>query len=170
MNAGKTRVLLLGEAEVTALLFDELPLVSRRLVGEQQELFLEASRMKGEVEFRHALAIPLPIAASVLASGLGLATWVWIAATAAGILAGWALLADGWRRDALRNDYLVELLAIDKAKSPTFERLLERARQAATGMSEAPHDEVAVSEALAATAEEESPEATDKLDHQSGAQ
>ena len=29
-----------------------------------------------------------------------------------------------------RNDYLVELLAISKAKSPTFERLLERASQA----------------------------------------
>src|SRR5262245_31387265 len=103
-----------------ARLFDELPLVARRLVGEQQELFLEASRMKGEIEFRYALAIPIPIAASVLTLGLGVPLWALVAASVAGILAGWALLADGWRRDGARNDYLVELLAIGKAKSPTF--------------------------------------------------
>lgn len=123
------RFRVIGEREVTMRLFDELPLVARRLVGEQQELFLEANRMKGEVEFRYALAIPIPITASVLAFGLGLPIWVWITASVAGILAGWALLEDAWRRDGQRNDLLVELLAIGRAKSPTVERLLERARQ-----------------------------------------
>ncbi len=144
-----TSALLLTEAAITARLFDELPLVARRLVGEQQELFLEASRMKGEVEFRYALAIPIPVAANVLAFGLGLSTWIWIAATIAGVAAGAALLADGWRRDALRNDYLVELLAIGKAKSPTFERLLERARQTKPAFERRPIDEAEAAEVLA---------------------
>jgi hypothetical protein len=117
----------LTELAVTYQLLDELPRVARRLVGEQQELFLEGSRMKGEVEFRHALAIPIPIAVTVVAFGLGLPWWVWLLATVAGLVAGWALLADGWRRDLTRNLYIVDLLAIDKAKSPTFERLRERA-------------------------------------------
>jgi hypothetical protein len=64
---------------------------------------------------------------SVLAFGLNLTPWLWIGATAAAVVAGWLLLVDGWRRDKSRNDYLVELLAIGKATSPTFERLLERA-------------------------------------------
>ena len=136
----------LGGPEITSGLFDELPLVARRLVGDEQELFLEASRMKGEVEFRYALAIPIPITVSVATFGLGVPTWVWIAASLAGVAAGWGLLADGWRRDTARNDYLVELLAIGKAKSPTFERLLERARQAGTDHSDEPIDEVGARE------------------------
>jgi hypothetical protein len=136
---------LIGDAELTGGLFGELPLVARRLVGEEQEHFLEASRMKGEVEFRYALAIPLAIAVSVLLFGVGAPSLVWGLGSFVGILAGLALLADGWRRDEARNDYLVELLAIGRAKSPTFERLLERAEQAVGG--NAPIDEVGVREA-----------------------
>jgi len=38
-------------------------------------------------------------------------------------------LRDGWRRDTERNDLLVGLIAIGKAKSLTFERLAPRAAQ-----------------------------------------
>jgi hypothetical protein len=47
----------LSQAEVVGQLFGELPLVARRLAGDQQELYLEASRMNGEVEFRNAVAV-----------------------------------------------------------------------------------------------------------------
>jgi hypothetical protein len=136
----------LTDAHVAKRLFDELPSVERRLVGEQQELALEASRTKGEVEFRYALAIPLPIAVGVLAFGLGLPWWAWVAATVGGVVAGLALLTDGWRLDEARNDSLVELLAIGKAKSPTFERLAERATQVSFDASASPVDEVGVRE------------------------
>jgi hypothetical protein len=156
-SAGEFDAFLVGDAEVTTRLFEELPLVAFRLDAEQRDLFLEASRMKGEVEFRHTLAIPIPIAASVLAFGLGSPLWVWITATVAGIVGGWGLLADGWRRDALRNDYLVELLAIGKATSPTFERLLERARGTPARGPGAPLDE-AVASAVLTDAHQEPPE------------
>lgn len=142
-----TSVEFITEAELALNLFEELPLVTRRLVGEQQESALDASRMKGEVDFRYALAVPLPITVSVAAFGLGFPLWAWTVATVAGLLAGWALLADGWRRDAARNDYLVELLSIGRAKSPTFERLLERARQPGPDGAGGPIDEAAVSAA-----------------------
>lgn len=146
-NSGQENFALLGEPDVTARLFDELPLTARKLVGEQQELLLEANRMRGEIEFRDALAIPVAVAASVFAFGLGLPTWGWLVASIAGVLAGWALLADGWRRDSLRNEFLVELLAIGKAKSPTFERLLERARQTKGGQP-GPTDEAQAAQAI----------------------
>jgi hypothetical protein len=149
----KFKARVVGDSEVTMQLYADLPGIARRLVGEQQEAYLETSRMKGEVEFRHALAIPIPIAISVIVFGLGSPTSVWIATTAAGILAGVALMLDGWRLDAERNDDLVELLAIGKVKSPTFERLLERARRV-SGRPSAPLDEAAASEVMAETAQE----------------
>ena len=143
---GFTMIHVLKAGYLTTRLFEELPLSARRLVGEEQESFLELSRMEGEVQFRFALAIPLAVATSVVTFGLGVSIWVWLAATFAGVLAGAALLADGWRRDRRRNDLLVELLAIGKAKSPTFERLLERAKQLTPeGREGAPLDEVEAS-------------------------
>jgi hypothetical protein len=106
---------------------DELPLIARRLVGEEQELYLEIDRMQGEISFRFALALPVALTTTVLALGLSLPWWATVGVVIAGWVAGVALLADGWRRDRLRNDLLVSLLAIDKAKSPTFERLIARA-------------------------------------------
>lgn len=143
---GEDTLRVLRRGDVTTRLFTELSLSARRLVGEEQESYLEASRMEGEVQFRFALAIPLAVATSVVTFGLGESTWVWAGATAAGVLAGAALLVDGWRRDRKRNDLLVELLAIGKAKSPTFERLLERAKQAKPrGWERSPLDEAEAS-------------------------
>jgi hypothetical protein len=136
---------LLGEAEITAWLFEELPKLAQRLVGEQQEHFLEASRQQGEIVFRYALAIPVAVTTSVVAYGLGVPAWAWVAATLVGILAGAGLLADAWRLDTERNDYLVELLSIGRAKSPTFERLLERASTVSKTRSGAPLDEAEAS-------------------------
>jgi hypothetical protein len=149
-------ICLLGRGDVTIRLLDELSLSARRLVGEEQESFLEASRLEGEVQFRYAVAVPLAVATSVVAFGLGVSVWIWAAATAAGVLAGSALLFDGWRRDRRRNDLLVELLAIEKAKSPTFERLLERAKQATPDVHEQrPLDEAQASSLLSTTAPKE---------------
>jgi hypothetical protein len=108
-------------------IFQELPLSARRLVGEEQELFLEVDRMQGEISFRFALALPVAVTTMVLAVGLSLPSWAAVGVVLAGWVAGGALLRDGWRRDIERNDLLVSLLAIDKAKSPTFERLRSRA-------------------------------------------
>jgi hypothetical protein len=108
-------------------MIDELPLVARRLPGEEQEQFLEVTRLKAEVELRYALAVPVVVTTGVLAAGIGLASTTWAIATGLSGIAGAAFLIDGWRRDRLRNDLLIELLALGKAKSPTFERLVERA-------------------------------------------
>ena len=104
---GFTGIHVLKAGYLTTRLFEELPLSARRLVGEEQESFLELSRMEGEVQFRFALAIPLAVATSVVTFGLGVSIWVWLAASCAGALAGAALLADGWRRDRRRNELLV---------------------------------------------------------------
>jgi hypothetical protein len=131
MECSSDRFRIASRSRLVNVLIEELPLLARRLAGDQEELFLEATRMKGEVEFRYALAIPIPVIVSVLSFGLGFATWLWLAATLVGVLTGFALLTDGWRRERLRNDLLVELLAVGKATSPTLDRLLERARRAA---------------------------------------
>jgi hypothetical protein len=115
-------------SDLVRRMIDELPLIARRLPGEQQEQFLEVTRLKAEVEFRFALAVPLVVTSSVIAAGLRLSTVAWLLVTVVAAIAGFGLLIDGWRRDRLRNDLLIELLAIGKAKSPTLERLLERAQ------------------------------------------
>jgi hypothetical protein len=125
----RLNVYVVGMGEIRSRMFDELSLSARRMVGEEQESYLEVHRMEGEVELRYALAVPVLVTTSVVTFGLGTSFWVWAAATIAGIVAGGALLMDGWRRDARKNGLIVELLAIGKAKSPTFERLLERAQQ-----------------------------------------
>jgi hypothetical protein len=77
---------------------------------------------------RRGCALPVAITTTILATGLSLSWWATTGIVIAGWVAGLALLLDGWRRDRERNDLLISLLAINKAKSPTFERLAERAK------------------------------------------
>lgn len=128
MKASDELPVLISKRQLTRSLFDELPLGTHRLVGEHQELFLEASRMKGEVEFRLAVAVPLVFAPAVAALGFDLPEAVAVALITVAVAAGLGLLFDGFRRDRRRNDFLVELLAIGRAGSPMFDRLLERAK------------------------------------------
>jgi hypothetical protein len=107
----------------------ELPLTARRLVAEQEKLFLEVDRMQGEIDFRFTLFFPVALAVGVIAAGLAIPWWLVVLFTLLGIGAGFGLLRDGWRRDTERNDLLVGLIAIGKAKSLTFERLAQRAAQ-----------------------------------------
>jgi hypothetical protein len=127
---GEPNAWTLDSGDVVDILLDELPLSARRLVGKEQDLFLETNRMKGEVEFRYTVAIPVAVAVGVIGGSLALPLWIAALIAVAGAAIAVALLLDGWRRDRLRNDFLIELLAINKAESPTFERLAERARTA----------------------------------------
>jgi len=114
-------------ARIRNELYHELPLTANRLVGEKQELFLEVSRMKGEVEFRTVVAIPIAAVIGVVTFGLGLPWWLWSICMIVGLGFCAALIVDSWRRDRERNDFLIALLATKQARSPTFDRLLERA-------------------------------------------
>jgi hypothetical protein len=107
--------------------FSELPLSARRLVGEEQELFLEIDRMEGEINFRFTLAFPVAVTTAIVVAGLSVPGWTKVLLIGVGVAAGWGLLTDGWRRDVERNDVLIALLDIGRAKSPTFERLASRA-------------------------------------------
>jgi len=121
------------EASIVSQLFEELPLSARRLVGEEQALYLEVDRMNGEISFRYTVALPAAVAVTVATAfffgseGALLGAVGAIAGALVGLSVGYALLVDGWRRDTERNDLLVGLLAIRKAKSLTFERLQARA-------------------------------------------
>jgi len=85
--------------------------------------------MQGEIDFRFTLFFPVALAVGVIAAGLAIPWWLVVLFTLLGIGAGFGLLRDGWRRDTERNDLLVGLIAIGKAKSLTFERLAQRAAQ-----------------------------------------
>jgi hypothetical protein len=111
-------------------LIEELPLTAKRLVGEEQELYLELDRMRAEVDFRFIVALPLAVLASVLFVGLNLPFWVAVVGVLISVAAGAGLILDALRRDRERNDLIIDLLRIDKATSPTFARLLERAKAA----------------------------------------
>lgn len=119
----------LGLTRVADQIITELPLTARRLVAEQEKLFLEVDRMQGEIDFRFTLFFPVALAVGVIAAGLAIPWWLVVLFTLLGIGAGFGLLRDGWRRDTERNDLLDGLIAIGKAKSLTFERLAQRAAQ-----------------------------------------
>jgi hypothetical protein len=70
------------------------------------------------------------VAIAVVTFGLGLPWWAWVLCLLGGTAAGAALMLDSWRRDRERKEFLIALLATRQAKSPTFDRLLERAKLA----------------------------------------
>lgn len=102
-----------------------MPLTARRLVGEQQQLYLELDRMKAEVDFRFTVAIPL--SALLITIGVSLPLVIGIACVILAVGVWVILIWDGVRRDRDRNDVLIDLLRIDRAVSPTFARLKDRA-------------------------------------------
>jgi hypothetical protein len=87
--------------------------------------------MRGEVEFRDAIAIPLAVTVIVVAFGLDLAWWETAICCLAGLGASVALMADAYRRERSRNDLIVELLAANKASSPLMDRLMAEAKNIA---------------------------------------
>jgi hypothetical protein len=106
----------------------ELPLTARRMVGEEKELYIELDRMKAEVDFRYTIAVPLAITGGVVSFGLQLPSLAVVGCAIGAAAAAVLLIVDGLRRDRERNELLLDLIRIGKASSPTFSRLVERAK------------------------------------------
>ena len=113
-------------SQVVSEVQSELALVARPLVGKQPELYLEASRMKAEIEFRNVIAVPVAVALIVIALRLELALGLTAVVIAVGLVLASALIADARRRTRARNDFLVELLVTEQAESPLLARVAAR--------------------------------------------
>jgi hypothetical protein len=64
----------IDQPTIAVEILNELPLTARRLVAEEEKLFLEVDRMQGEIDFRFTLFLPLAITTIVVALGLALPT------------------------------------------------------------------------------------------------
>jgi hypothetical protein len=98
-TAGEDSTALITVPGLMRAIFRELPLSARRLVAEEEKLFLEVDRMQSEITFRFTLAIPIAVAVATVAIGLSVPLWALAPLLLIAIGAGAALLIDGWRRD-----------------------------------------------------------------------
>lgn len=101
----------------------ELPLVKRRLIGKEPELFSEVDRLESEAELRSAISIPLLLLAIVLAvrvdEMLGSSLVILSFVLAVGIL-----LAQGVRLRAEAQDALIGAILVERVSSGPLDQLL----------------------------------------------
>jgi hypothetical protein len=108
--------------------YDELPLVRRRLIGKEPELFSEIDRLRAEAEFRSAIAVPL--VALLLTVSVRIDNKWGPFLFACGSLGVLLLL---WQAGKLRNAEratLIDTLIIDRVEAPQVQRLDEAIRAA----------------------------------------
>lgn len=104
------------------MLFDlsrDLDLVSTRLIGVNAQLYSEYDRLRGEAEFRFAIAPALGALAIILAVET---SWAWLLGAPGAVL----LFADGLRISSEAGDVLAGALRAEAVASGVIERLALR--------------------------------------------
>lgn len=114
-------------SHIAGQVVDELDLIRTNLRGRESELFSEVDRLRSEAELRVALALPMAALSGALATRSA-------AVPALAVLAGSAVLAvqgRGRRRES--DDALIEAIRLDRAPTPSLERLEVLAKELAAG-------------------------------------
>ncbi|HEX2240303.1 MAG TPA: hypothetical protein VHJ82_04085 [Actinomycetota bacterium] len=109
-------------------LIEEMPLLARRLIGKESDLFATVDRIQSEAEFRFAIFLPFLALSVVCAIFLG-PIWVKPIIFLAGIALAAAIYAQGMSRRRAANDTLADIARIERVEFPTIERLRRKSQE-----------------------------------------
>jgi hypothetical protein len=103
------------EADLREKVQDELHLVSKRLIGDQNDLFSQYDRLRAESDFRLALVTPIT---ALIITALALEGWLWSLAAVIPFL----LFRQGVLASRQSGDLIADALSLERVRAPVLER------------------------------------------------